>query len=159
MFIFFLTEQFWKQNTNYFFTFSETTYKKFVGTVQVQAQNLHKEIDVSFKSKCADDFVSETSVCKNIPYGESVDFTASIILDRCMNKSLQFEISPIGIGQVSPLQNENSPIMDLIIKMGVCYCHLSKQRGPSKMSNFENSSWKNQVPQTGFLTCKNQFRS
>ena len=93
-------EQFWKQNTNYFFTFSETTYKKFVGTVQVQAQNLPKEIDVSFKSKCADDFVSETSVCKNIPYGESVDFTASITLDRCMNKSLQFEISPIGIGQV-----------------------------------------------------------
>ena len=68
--------------------------------MQVQAQNLPKEIDVSFKSKCADDFVSETSVCKNIPYGESVDFTASITLDRCMNKSLQFEISPIGIGQV-----------------------------------------------------------
>ena len=78
--------------------------------MQVQAQNLPKEVDVSFKSKCADDFVSETSVCKNIPYGESVDFTASITLDRCMNKSLQFEISPIGIGQVSPLQNENSPL-------------------------------------------------
>ena len=94
--------------------------------MQVQAQNLPKEIDVSFKSKCADDFVTETSVCKNIPYGESVDFTASITLDRCMNKSLQFEISPIGIGQVriqSPLQNENSPIMitDLITEMGVCY--------------------------------------
>ena len=80
--------------------------------MQVQAQNLPKEIDVSFKSKCADDFVSETSVCKNIPYGESVDFTASIILDRCMNKSLQFEISPIGIGQVR-LQNKYSPIVDL----------------------------------------------
>ena len=84
--------------------------------MQVQAQNLPKEIDVSFKSKCADDFVSETSVCKNIPYGESVDFAASITLDRCVNKSLQFEISPIGIGQVriqSPLQHENSPITDL----------------------------------------------
>ena len=107
----FLTEQFWKQNTNYFFTFSETTYKKFVGTVQVQAQNLPKEIDVSFKSKCADDFVSETSVCKNIPYGESVDFTASITLDRCVNKSLQFEISPIGIGQVRFLVKKSEKIL------------------------------------------------
>ena len=44
--------------------------------------------------------VKETPICEDIPYGESVDFTASVTLDRCMNQSLQFEISPIGIDQV-----------------------------------------------------------
>ena len=81
---------------------SGTTYKKFVGTVQVQAQMLPKEVKVVFKSRCANanEWDVETSICKDIPYGKSVDFTASISLDRCVNESLQFEISPIGIDQV-----------------------------------------------------------
>ena len=71
-----------------------------MGTVQVKAQNLPKEIDVTFKSSCAKEVVKETPICEDIPYGESVDFTASVTLDRCMNQSLKFEISPIGIDQV-----------------------------------------------------------
>ncbi len=79
----------------------KNAYESFVGTVQIQAKNLPREVSVTFKSKCSDPFgeLIQTPICKNVPNGANVDFIASISINGCLDEPIDFEISQAGINQ------------------------------------------------------------
>ena len=78
----------------------DNAYKEFVGTVQVQANNIPPGAKITFKSNCGTDEESQTSICKKVPLGQSVEFTASISATRCLENPAMLSISPVGIDQV-----------------------------------------------------------
>ena len=90
---------------------SGEAYERFVGNIQVQAQEVPKELKYEFKSDCTQNktvqfnacqqnAISDTFRCENTHQGDSVQFTISLTLSRCLDKPKQFHIAQVGINQV-----------------------------------------------------------
>ena len=90
---------------------SGEAYERFVGNIQVQAQEVPKELKYEFSSDCTQNktvqfnacqqnAISDTFRCENTHQGDSVQFTISLTLSRCLDKPKQFHIAQVGINQV-----------------------------------------------------------
>ena len=95
---------------------SGEAYERFVGNIQVQAQEVPKELKYEFSSDCTQNktvqfnacqqnAISDTFRCENTHQGDSVQFTISLTLSRCLDKPKQFHIAQVGINQVIKIES------------------------------------------------------
>ena len=95
---------------------SGEAYERFVGNIQVQAQEVPKELKYEFSSDCTQNktvqfnacqqnAISDTFRCENTHQGDSVQFTISLTLSRCLDKPKQFHIAQVGINQVIEIES------------------------------------------------------
>ena len=106
---------------------SGEAYERFVGNIQVQAQEVPKELKYEFSSDCTQNktvqfnacqqnAISDTFRCENTHQGDSVQFTISLTLSRCLDKPKQFHIAQVGINQVIIMETQ----LVIMIKLDCC---------------------------------------
>lgn len=81
----------------------EENYDKITSRVQLKAQNIGKNISVSFFSRCFGTAEKQTDHCEGIKIGQNVTFTAEVTVTECpKDKAVwkqEFSIYPVGLAE------------------------------------------------------------
>ena len=105
-------------------------YAQITSTLKVRGDNVPSGIDVAFFTSCLSNELRESSVCKDIEIGSSVEFVAKITATSCLDAPRTLAITPIGINQTLAVEIET-----------VCSC--SCEENPSKTAELCNGKGDN----------------